>query len=434
MKRYGHIVEEAATFERLSDSFDYVLRGTRRKSSRSGRMLIENRDAVIEKLRNELLTGTFTIGDMRTFHITERGKEREIQSIPLDRRIALNAVMTVMEKRIYRSTIADTAASIKGRGGLYLHKRIRQSLKDNPSLRWFYKCDIRKFYHSIDRDLMMDVARRTFKDSLLLGILQQCIYALPYGISIGLRSSQSLANLLLSIYIDHEVKERAGWKYYWRYCDDIVVGGESKYELTGMKDLIHECVESAHLEIKPTEQVFCIADRPLDFLGYRIYEDGHIAIRKHIKQRFARRWNRVRSRRRKVELIGSFYGIAKHADAKNLFKTLTGYNMKDFSELGIKYVAQDGKKRFECATAKLDDIQNTHIIVKDFETGIKTREGDDRYVVLFEDESGVERKFFTASEEMKQLLDKIRSLGEIPFRTVIRRKNFGDGKKKYCFT
>lgn len=37
-------------------------------------------------------------------------------------------------------------------------------------------------------------------------------------------------------------------------------------------------------------------------------------------------------------------------------------------------------------------------------------------------------------KEMKQILDKVRSANELPFRTIIRRKTFGEGKKKYCFT
>ncbi len=108
--------------------------------------------------------------------------------------------------------------------------------------------------------------------------------------------------------------------------------------------------------------------------------------------------------------------------------------MKDFADLGIKYVAADGKKRFECPTARLDDLQNVRIVVKDFETGITTKEGANRYVVLVEENGGIERKFFTNSDEMKQILDKVRAASELPFRTVIKRKTFGEGKKKYCFT
>lgn len=58
----------------------------------------------------------------------------------------------------------------------------------------------------------------------------------------------------------------------------------------------------------------------------------------------------------------------------------------------------------------------------------------DRYVVLFEDERGQEAKFITNSGEMKQILDKVAEVGELPFRTTIVRKRMAENKCKYCFT
>ena len=341
--------------------------------------------------------------------------------------------MTVMERKIYRSTVADTAASIKGRGGLYLHKRLTKAMKENPDLRWFYKCDIKKFYQSIDQDVMMKIVRNTFKDNRLISILEQCVKALDKGISIGLRSSQSLANLLLSVHVDHIIKDRMEWPYFWRYCDDIVIGGESAYELTPVIEAIHEAVEAIGLTIKQTEQVFSIDKRPLDFLGYRIFGNGKTEIRKHIKKRFAKRWNRVRSWKRKQELIGSFYGVTKHGTCKNLFKRITGYNMKDFSELGLSYVSASGKKLFDCDTIQQGDLQNRQFIVKDYERDVKTKQGEGRYVVLIEMD-GREFKFFTNSEELKQMLDKASEMGAVPFRTILKRKSIGGNKFKYSFT
>ncbi|MBR2236337.1 MAG: hypothetical protein IJ887_00430 [Prevotella sp.] len=433
MKRHGHIIEEAAELHNLEDSFDYVLRGTKRKTCPTGKKLLAHREEVVKQLREELLAGTFRIGNLRTFHIKEREKEREIQSVILLKRIALNSVMTVMERKIYRSTVADTAASIKGRGGLYLHKRLTKAMKENPDLRWFYKCDIKKFYQSIDQDVMMKIVRNTFKDKRLISILEQCVKALDKGISIGLRSSQSLANLLLSVHVDHIIKDRMEWPYFWRYCDDIVIGGESAYELTPVIEAIHEAVEAIGLTIKQTEQVFSIDKRPLDFLGYRIFGNGKTEIRKHIKKRFAKRWNRVRSWKRKQELIGSFYGVTKHGTCKNLFKRITGYNMKDFSELGLSYVSASGKKLFDCDTIQQGDLQNRQFIVKDYERDVKTKQGEGRYVVLIEMD-GREFKFFTNSEELKQMLDKASEMGAVPFRTILKRKSIGGNKFKYSFT
>ena len=107
--------------------------------------------------------------------------------------------------------------------------------------------------------------------------------------------------------------------------------------------------------------------------------------------------------------------------------------MKDFAELGIKYVAEDGKKHFDCPTVQLNDLQNITIVVKDYEMDVMTKNGE-RMLVLFEDENGREGKFFTASEELKQLITKIAEVGEIPFRTTIVRKRMAENKYKYCFT
>ena len=418
----------------MYESFNYVLRGTKRKTCRSGRYLQEHREEIIAQLQQEMMDGTFRISRYHEFEIMERGKLRHIQAIPLRDRIALNALMNEVERRIKPSLITDTGSSIKGRGGLFIHRRVQKAMRENSRLRWFYKADIRKYYESINQELMVSIVRRKFREPQVQAILEDCVRMLPKGISIGLRSSQTFGNLLLSIYLDHTIKDNFGVKYYWRYCDDIVVGAEEPHQLTPIIKAVHICAERAGLEVKANEQVFCISNRPLDFLGYITYGNGRIAIRKHIKHRFALRWRRVKSKERKRELLGSFYGIAKHANAKHLFKKLTRYNMKDFAELGIKYVTQDGKKHFECATVRLDEIQNVHIIVKDYETGITTKEGTDRYVVLVEDDSGQDHKFFTNSDEMKQILDKVRAANELPFRTIIRRKTFGEGKKKYCFT
>lgn len=433
MKSYGGIMEEAASYATLRESFDYVLRGTKRKTCPTGRHLLAHRDEVIAGLQKELLTGTFHLHGYKEFTLIERGKERHIQCIQLRDRIALNALVGVCEKRIKPSYIHDTASAIEGRGGLFLIRRIRKAMKDNPHLRWFYKFDIRKYYESIPQDKLLDLLRKTFREPLVVQVLCECATMMPQGISIGLRACQMFGNMYLSHHLDHVVKDTDGCRWYWRYCDDGVVGAEHKEDLTRLIRDVHLSVKAAGLEVKNTEQVFSIDDRPLDFLGYVIRGDGRILIRKHIKQRFARRWKRTRSRTRRRELLGSFYGVSKHAHCRRLFKTITGYNMRDFADLGIVYVAEDGKKHFDCPTVHLNDLQNRTVVIKDFEDKVVTKNGE-RMLILFDDEDGHEGKFFTASEELKQLMTKISEAGEIPFRTTIVRKRLSDNKCKYCFT
>ena len=427
-------MERATSYGALSDAIDIVFRGTKRKQSATGRWVLSHRDEFISQCRERMLSGRFKIQGYHEYTIMERGKQRRIQCIRMEDRVCLNALMKEVQRCLRREFIHDTASSIEGRGCLWLHKRVLKMRREHPEVRWFYKCDIRKFYESIPQDRLLDIIDRKFREPLVRQMMRECVTMLPDGISIGLRASQENGNMYLSYHVDHKLKDREGCKWYFRYCDDIVIGAESPEALTPYIKAVHEAVEAAGLEIKPSEQVFSIDSRPLDFLGYVLYADGQVKLRKHIKQRFARRWKRTQSRTRRRELAGSFYGMAKHAHTRNLFNAITGFNMRDFAELGIKYVAQDGKKHFDCPYTSLNDIQNRQIVVKDYETGISTKEGPDRYVVLYEDEDGHEGKFITNSAEMKQILDKVAEIGEMPFRTTIIRKRMAENKCKYCFT
>lgn len=437
MKRYGYLIEEIIEPQNILESFNYVLRGNKRKRTRTGKYLLEHKEQILEKVRNDISSGKFKISGYHEKVINERGKERVIQCVPLYDRIVLHAIMTIVEKYLVRRFIPDSAASIKGRGTHYLFRRMVNDTLGNPAeTKYVYKIDIKKYYQSIPQDVLMFVVKRCFKDKKLLGILEGCVKMLPSGISIGLRSSQVLGNLLLDYYLDHVLKDRLGVKYYRRYCDDIVIQAGSLHELTGITRIVRDCISWIGLEIKGNSQVYSIDHRGINFLGFILEGSGRIRIRKHIKHRFAKRWSRVKSITRKRQLISSFYGIAKHAHLKKLFKDITGIDMNKFSDFGFVFTASDGKKRFDIPSYPLGELQNKTVIIEDYETGITTKEGTDRYVVKFRDESGVgDGKFFTNSEEMKQALDKVSEIeGGFPFETTIKRKKFGDNKYKYVFS
>lgn len=436
MKRHGHIIEEIVSYSNMCESFDYVMRGRKRKTSRSGRYIIKHKEEIIKSIQDRISDGSFKVSQFKQYTIKERDKEREIQSIPLSDRIALNAIMRVVEKHLNKTFIANTAASIKGRGGHYLLRRLKSDIArfKSPEDIWVYKCDIRHFYQSIDQRKMMNVLKCYFKDKALIRVLKGCVEMLPEGLSIGLRSSQAFGNLYLSHYLDHWLKDKMGVSYYYRYCDDIVVLSSSISYLTSVISAIKERVAMAGLEIKGNEQGFCLKDRGVDFLGFITYSQDYSRIRKHIKKRFSKKWHRVKSHKRKEALAGSFYGMAKHSCCRNLFKCITGFSMRDFSSFGFQYVAADGKKRFDCDSYPLGELQNRTIEIHDFERNVKTKEGEGRYVVKFKDPELGCGKFFTASEELKQMLDKASEVDGLPFRTTIRRQMIGKGKVKYSFT
>ena len=348
-------------------------------------------------------------------------------------RIAVHAIMSVVDAHLKKRFIRTTSASIKNRGMHDLMKYIRRDMQDDPEgTRYCYKFDISKFYESVRQDFVSYCVRRVFKDKKLIAMLDGFIRMMPQGISIGLRSSQGLGNLLLSVYLDHYLKDRCGVRHFYRYCDDGVVLAGSKAELWAVRDMVHKRMESVGLTVKPNERIFP-ATEGIDFLGYVIYPD-HVMLRKRIKQKFARKMHKVRSRKRRRVLIASFYGMAKHADCIMLFNKLTGKEMRSFKDLNVAYKPEDGKKRFAGAVVSIRELVNLPIVVKDFELGVKTSQGEDRCVVSIE-QAGEPKKFFTNSEEMKNILQQVSEMPDgFPFETTIKTETFGKGRTKYIFT
>ena len=434
MKRDGFVIEEIITDGNLESSLDYVLRGTKRKTSKTGQWMLTHRREVIERARREIRDGTFKISGYVSAEIKERHKTRTIQLLPLYERFVIHAVMCVVDRHLHKRFVSTTAASIKGRGTHYLHERICAARKADPEgTRFVYQSDIRKFYESIPQQQMMQVFCRYFKDRRLIDIIAVCVTMLRSGISIGLRSSQTLGNLYLGYYIAHPVKDRLGCKYFYEYCDDMMQMAGSFAALEPGIRLTHQGAYNAGLTVKSNERVFDITKRDLDALGYVTKGDGKIKIRKHIKQRFARRWRRVKSFKRKQQLIGSFFGIAKHAHAKHLFKTITGISMRKFSEMGIKPQSEDGKKRFNVKSMHLSVFQNKTIEVVDFETGIKTEHGEGRYVVLCHTEDMGDFKFLTHDRDICSILDQARQRDMLPFETTILMQPLQRGGCRYTF-
>ena len=433
MRREGHIIEEIVDYANMAESFKQVLRGKKRKRSRQGRCLLAHREEVIGELTAQIADGSFRVSGYRERTITEGGKLRRIQVLTMKDRIAVHAIMAVVDRHLKKRFIRTTSASIKNRGMHDLLEYIRRDLKDDPEgTRYCYKFDISKFYESVGQDFVMYCVRRVFKDRKLIDMLDGFVRMMPQGISIGLRSSQGLGNLLLSVYLDHYLKDRYGVRHFYRYCDDGVVLGNAKSELWKIRDAVHEQMEQIDLKVKANERVFPV-DEGIDFLGYVIRPD-YVRLRKRIKQKFARKMHEVKSRKRRRVLIASFYGMAKHADCIMLFNKLTGKKMKSFKDLNVAYKPEDGKKRFPGSVVSIRELVNLPIIVKDFETGIRTEQGEDRCIVAIE-MNGEAKKFFTNSEEMKNILAQVSEMPDgFPFETTIRSETFGKGRTKYIFT
>ncbi|MBO4549171.1 MAG: RNA-directed DNA polymerase [Bacteroidaceae bacterium] len=439
-----NLIEQIVCEDNMNRSFDYVVGHLDYEAQRKKYRPL--RESYVKRLTKEIADGTFRVmrSDVRDLHVKDGPKERDVQAPTVYKRVGVHAIMVIVERVTYPSLIKNTAASIKGRGMHWLHHIVEEDLKNVPQLmKYYHKSDIEHYYDNIDQSLMKAELRKYISDEVLLPMLDNFVELMPNGLSKGLRSSQCFANLFLSP-IDHFMCERSNSytihsdvgdevRYlYYRYCDDVVLWSNDKKALWKLRDMYVGELAKLGLSIKHDEAVRPISEG-LDFLGFIQYEDYSL-IRKRIKKNAARKLHRIKSRKRRQEVIGSFKGMACHADCKHLFYKLTGLRMKKFSEMGVTYTPEDGKKRFPGNTVRLSSITNVPIVVLDYEKDMKTENGDDRYLVSVK-EGEVFKKFFTASKEMKQILDKISDIEDgFPFETIIRSEVFGDNKIKYIFT
>lgn len=441
-----NLIPEIVSDENMFESFDYVVSHLEHKKQRD--KYKPHRESIVRQLQKEIGDGSFRItrDDVNDIHVTDGPKERDCQAPRVVKRVGVHAIMVIVEKYTYPTLIKNTAASIKGRGMHWLHHIIEEDRANVPDMMSFYWLgDIEHFYDNISQDRMKLVIRKYVSDAVLLPMLDCFITLLPYGLSKGLRSSQCFANLYLSP-VDHEMlkhvksyvlqsEDGEEVRYlYDRYMDDVVFWGNDKKELWRLRDIYVREVAKLGLKVKHSEAVRPI-EVGLDHLGYIQYEDFSL-IRKRTKQKAARKLAKVKSRKRRQEIIGSFKGMACHADCKHLFYILTGKHMKKFSEMGVTYTPEDGKKRFPGKVVRLSSLQNKEIEIHDYEKDVTTSQGDGRYLVSFrEKKTGEWAKFFTASEEMKQILDKVSDIEDgFPFETVIESEVFDGNKVKYSFT
>lgn len=435
MKRHGFLIQKIIECSNMYRAFDEVvdqLKEPRRTYYR------KRREGLFQRLTEKIGNGSFRVRGYREMLVTDGPKVRLVQSPCVEDRIGCNAIMRVVEDVIYPSVIKTSAASIPGRGMHRLFTKMRTDIERNPDgTRYFYKCDIRKFFESIDQEKMWNCVRKFIKDPVLLPMLHDFITMMDHGLSIGLRSSQCYGNIFLSD-IDHYFKDHLRVKYYYRYCDDIVILAESKIRLWMLRDIMHQKVEEIGLEVKPNECVKPISEG-IDFLGF-VYDGKKALLRKRTKQKAARRLHKVKSRKRRQEIVGSLKGMAKWCDAKHLYKTLTKKNMESFSELmkkkrsaGVDYTGKDGKRILKGNLENLRTLVNMHITIIDFEADVPTKNGP-RYVVQFQKDDGTMCKYLTNDSEQKFWLEELKKDGSLPFGCTITPQYFGQGKVRYMFT
>lgn len=326
MKRYNNLFDKIVSLDNL---YEADKRARRQKSHRPEVMLFDkNKDNLLLDLQRKLINGEYETSEYYVFKIYEP-KEREIFKLPYyPDRIVHHAIMNIMEPIWVSAFVKGTYSCIRKRGIHKALKDVKFALKDEINTQYCLKLDIRKFYPSIDHDILKTIIRKKIKDKRLLSLLDEIIES-AQGVPIGNYLSQFFANLYLT-YLDHWIKEQKKVRYYFRYADDIVILGRDKQELRDLFYNIQDYLNNKlKLNFKDNWQIFKVDSRGIDFVGYRIFHT-HTLLRKHIKKNFCKKINKLNKKQNldkdtyKQKICG-YIGWIKYCNGRNLLNKMSKY-------------------------------------------------------------------------------------------------------------
>jgi len=239
-------------------------------------------------LQNELTDRTYQHKGYQHFKIYEP-KEREIFAPCYADRVVQhclcdNILALVLNARL----IHDSAACRKGKGTHFALDRLSAFMRDfykrHGTSGYFLKCDIRKYFPSIDHAILKSRLKRVFSGSEIFDILCRIIDSYENtpgtGLPLGNQTSQWFALYYLDC-VDRLIKEKFQIKYYSRYMDDFVLLHHDKEYLRNCLDEIRKvCKSDLKLELNDKTQIFPLKNG-VDFLGWHFYlTDSGKVIRK----------------------------------------------------------------------------------------------------------------------------------------------------------
>lgn len=320
MKRHGNLFERIIDMENLLAAHENARRG--KTYYREVKLVDLDPAKYAKEIQRMLKDQSYQVGDYDIITRTvDSGKVRTIFRLGyFPHRIIHHAIVQVMEPIWVRSMIADTYCCIKGRGIHKAAKKLARILReDQAGTRYCLKIDIKKYYPSVDHDILKSVIRKKIKDQRLLALLDQVIESAP-GLPIGNYLSQYFANLYLNDF-DHYIKETLRIKHYFRYCDDIVIlGGDKDYLRETLAHIVN-FLAKLKLQVKENWQIFPVAARGIDFLGYRFFH-GYTLLRKRIAKKVLKLSRSIekagRITDRQYRSLLSYYGWLKYGNCLNL--------------------------------------------------------------------------------------------------------------------
>lgn len=303
MKTYDNLYEEIVSLPNLYRAYFEAKKGKKNKDFREFEEdLINN----LGKLHEELISFEYEPSGYNVFYVQDY-KTRKILAPRFRDHIVHHAVHNYLEQIYEKHFIFDSCACRKEKGTHFGLKRLKSFVNKHSEEDYFAKCDISKYFYSIDHFVLKNIFSKRIKDKRLLWLLGKIIdshledripahidnpknFNQEKGIPIGNLLSQLFANVYLNEF-DGFVKEDLGVKHYVRYVDDFVILEKDRNKLKEFIFKIRKFLsENLYLTLKDSKVQINKIKSGVDFIGYVVFKK-FVRVRSRNYRRFNRKIN-----------------------------------------------------------------------------------------------------------------------------------------------
>lgn len=320
-----------------------------------------SKERKLRDLKKELKDKTYRPGSYIEFYVYEP-KKRLVHAPHIRDKIVQFSIHTVLQG-IYRSVfIKDSYACLEEKGTHEAVHRIQHYMR---LAQWKYeepyivKIDVRKFFYSINRDILKTIYRKKIPESEqdFLRILDMIVDSSPEGergLPLGNVTSQDFANIYLNE-VDQFCKRYLGLKWYVRYMDDICIIVKDRETARDVLAKIRTYVKD-HLDLELNEKthIYPLA-QGINTLGFRIHTT-HLEVRNSSKAAMKRRIKKIdekvqsgrMTKKQAHQSVNAWLGHARHSNSYNLAKKIfEKYDYIQIEDKDWKFGDISPKKRKE---------------------------------------------------------------------------------------
>ena len=320
-KKYNEII----TIPKLLAAWEDFLPG---KKKRRDVIIFQGRlmDNIIS-LQLDLKNKSYQSGGYQAFKISDP-KPRNIHKATVRDRLLHHLLYRETYDYFDAKFIDDSYSCRLAKGSHRCLRRLtdfsRQVSKNNRQTVWVLKCDIKKFFASIDHQILKEILAKYIVDQDLLWLFGQVIdsFNTPGQIGVGLPLGNLTSQLLVNVYMnefDQFVKRDLKVEYYLRYADDFLFLSDDRDFLVVLQPRLEEFLNNElKLFLHPQKIFLQTVVSGLDFLGW-IHFGNHQVLRTATKRRMLRKLEQsnepaTKAAYRALLKHGNTYKLGQRAD------------------------------------------------------------------------------------------------------------------------